>query len=115
MHPELEILLEIQDLQMLRRDLADASDVLSGILEPTPEYSRRLEERITERERRLSARVRSTYEKVAKRHERVVAPVLNGVCCGCFVQLPRGERHDAQGNAQLRNCESCGRFVYFPD
>ena len=112
LHPELEILLEIQDLQALRRDILTPEYGAAGLVADTKEHAARIEERIAEREQALSRGVRTVYERVSRRHERVVAPVLNGVCFGCFVHVPTSRGRDAERNATLRTCESCGRFIY---
>lgn len=115
LHPELEILLEIQDLQTLRRDIAAEEYAAAGIPVDVEAFTERLTERIAEREAQLSPRTQSLYRRIAKRHERVVAPVLNGVCYGCFVHVPTSKGRDQERNAGLRSCESCGRFIYYAD
>jgi predicted nucleic acid-binding Zn-ribbon protein len=115
LHPELEILLEIQDLQTLRRDISAEEYAAAGIPVDVDAFTQRLTERITEREAQLSARTQSVYKRIARRHERVVAPVLNGVCYGCFVHVPTSKGHDQERNTELRVCESCGRFIYYTD
>jgi predicted nucleic acid-binding Zn-ribbon protein len=115
LHPELELLLEIQDLQTLRRDVATQEYVAVGIPLDQTERAERLEERINERETQLSPRTRTVYDRVAHRHDRVVAPVIHGVCYGCFVQVPTSRGHDKERNTELRTCESCGRFIYYTD
>ncbi|MBX6332056.1 MAG: hypothetical protein IRY91_09435 [Gemmatimonadaceae bacterium] len=115
LHPELEILLEIQDLQTLRRDIAAAEYAAAGIPVDVEAFTQRLTERIAEREAQLSPRTQSVYKRVAKRHERVVAPVLNGVCYACFVHVPTSRGRDKGRNTELRTCESCGRFIYYTD
>ena len=114
LHPELELLLEIQDLATLRRDIATPDYRATGIAVEA-DYADRLQDRIVEREAQLSPRTRAAYERVAKRHERVVAPVLNGVCFGCFVHVPTATGHDRGRNTELRRCENCGRFIYYTD
>jgi len=115
LHPELELLLEIQDLQTLRRDITTAEYAAAGVPVDPTERAERLDERIAERETQLSSRTRSIYQRVAGRHERVVAPVLQGVCYGCFVHVPTSKGHDKERNTELRTCESCGRFIYYTD
>ncbi|HEU4564145.1 MAG TPA: hypothetical protein VFS05_05840 [Gemmatimonadaceae bacterium] len=115
LHPELEILLEMQDLQMLRRDITSSEYAATGLAVDPTGYAALLDEKIAERERRLSDRVRSSYQRIARRHERVIAPVLNGVCYGCFVHVPTSKGRDKERNTELRTCESCGRFIYYPD
>ncbi len=116
LHPELELLLEIQDLHTLRRDIAAPGYIeTTGLAESAEEYAQQLNERIAEREALLTPRVRTSYQKISKRHDRVVAPVLNGVCYGCFVQVPTSRGRDRERNVELRSCESCGRFIYYTD
>src|SRR6185312_7560326 len=103
------------DLQTLRRDISVAEYAAAGIPVNVEEFSARLGERITEREEQLSPRTQSAYRRILKRHERVVAPVLNGVCYGCFVHVPTSKGRDQERNSELRNCESCGRFIYYTD
>ncbi|HEX6966067.1 MAG TPA: hypothetical protein VF166_09730 [Gemmatimonadaceae bacterium] len=115
LHPELEILLEIQDLQTLRRDISTEEYAAAGIPIDSTERIERLAERIAEREAQLTPRTRTAYQRVSRRHERVVAPVLHGVCYGCFVHVPTSKGHDKERNTELRTCESCGRFIYYTD
>ena len=115
LHPELEILLEIQDLQTLKRDIDSPEYQAAGVAVETSTHVERIAERIAEREAQLSPRTRATYQRVARRHERVVAPVLHGVCYGCFVHVPTSKGRDQDRNTELRTCESCGRFVYYTD
>ncbi|HEX5437437.1 MAG TPA: hypothetical protein VFW98_09755 [Gemmatimonadaceae bacterium] len=115
LHPELEILLEIQDLETLRRDITTAEYAAAGVPVDPAERAERIGERIAERETQLSPRVRAAYQRVARRHERVVAPVLNGVCYGCFVHVPTSRGHDKERNTEIRTCESCGRFIYYTE
>lgn len=115
LHAELEILLEIQDLQTLKRDIARAEYAAAGIPVDVEVFSARLGERIAEREKQLSPHTNTKYRRIATRHERVVAPVLHGVCYGCFVHVPTSKGHDKERNGELRTCESCGRFIYYTD
>ena len=101
LHAELEILLEIQDLQTLRRDISADEYAAAGIP--------------VEREAQLSPRTQSALKRIGRRHERVVAPVLHGVCYGCFVHVPTSKGHDQDRNTELRTCENCGRFIYYAD
>ncbi|HEX5408884.1 MAG TPA: hypothetical protein VFW89_03845 [Gemmatimonadaceae bacterium] len=115
LHPELELLLEIQDLQTLRRDISGEEYAAAGIPVSVDAVAERLSERIAEREAQLSPRTKARYERIAQRRERVVAPVLHGVCYGCFVQVPTSKGRDKERNSELRVCESCGRFIYYTD
>jgi predicted nucleic acid-binding Zn-ribbon protein len=45
--------------------------------------------------------------------ERVVVPVLSGVCYGCFVAAPTAWTSRAGPNDQVTTCSHCGRFLYY--
>jgi predicted nucleic acid-binding Zn-ribbon protein len=115
LQPELEVLLEIQDLKMLRRDVQSSEYAATGLPVDSAEYGERLGALIAEREAKLSPRVAATYKRIASRHDRVVAQVINGVCSGCHVHVPTSRGRDKDRRAEIRNCESCGRFLWYTE
>jgi uncharacterized protein len=114
---QLEILLQIQDLQAQRKELQEGRSERQfqedAFRMNVAVAMARLDEKITEVVAELSPGVRRRYERVAVKSERVVAPVINGVCYGCFVAIPTSIASDAGERAKLRNCENCARFLYF--
>ncbi len=118
LHPQLDILLQIQDLQAQRRDL----------LEPEP--ARKVEEeefhvdvdnavqqldaKIAELRESLAPNVRARYDRVAQGHRRVVVPVIGGTCYGCFTMIATAAA-GSRRNDIIQSCENCGRFVYIID
>lgn len=118
MHPQLELLLEIQDLQAQRQGLAEEAlrDVESAVFEMKVEDAVRvLGEKVGELERRLELHVRSRYDRLSARGMRIVVPVLQGVCYGCFMAVPTAWAAEAARNARIDVCEHCGRFLYHLD
>jgi predicted nucleic acid-binding Zn-ribbon protein len=118
LHPELEILLEIQDLQTLHRDGTSTEVGAAELPVDTVEHARRthhLQALIAQREARLSPSVANRYRRLAQRHERVVAPVINGVCSACFVHVPTSRGRDSNRHSEVRTCESCGRFLWYAE
>jgi len=118
MHPQLETLLEIQDLKTQRREMEEASsrEVQEGVFGITTEDAiRTLDEKIAEMEESLEPRVRTQYRRAAAKQPRVVVPVIRGTCYGCFVQVPTALASDADRNEEVRSCQSCGRFLYLID
>lgn len=118
MHPQLEILLELQDLKAQQREMEVAEEESSLEIERKV-FQLRLEDavaelqaKIQEMEATLEADVASRYRLIAGKRPRAVAPVLNGVCYGCFMAMPTSM---SKTNEQLRWCENCGCFVYFVD
>jgi len=116
MHAELEILLEMQDLQEQRRALA--AGPVRGMEAEVFELEidgalRLLDEKITELEGRLSPSVHAGYARIAGGATRVVVPVLNGTCYGCFMAVPTSWSAEAGRNDHVRTCQNCGRFLYY--
>lgn len=116
MHPQLTLLLEIQDLRTQARALSTET----GIEEVEQEHFRidvdeavsELEEKTAELEDELEPGVRSRYDRVAGSLDRAVVPVINGVCYGCFVSIPAATAGEQDPNEQIRSCQNCGRFIY---
>jgi predicted nucleic acid-binding Zn-ribbon protein len=117
MHPQLETLLEIQDLKTQRRELDETQremqEAVFGL--STEEALSQLDAKILELEESLPLQVRNRYKRVAARLPRVVVPVIRGTCYGCFVQIPTALASDADRNAEVRSCQNCGRFLYLMD
>lgn len=117
MDPQLEILLQIQDLKAQRRELEEGQSERQVQEEAfrmdAATALAQLADKIAEVMDELSPRVRQRYERVAASTDRAVAPVIGGVCYGCFVAIPTSIASDARERAKLRNCENCGRFLYF--
>jgi len=71
----------------------------------------------TERDNLLSIvneRLRSTYLVLReKRNGIAVSTAKNGVCLGCFMNIPPQLFIEVTKNRQLIQCPSCGRILYF--
>jgi predicted nucleic acid-binding Zn-ribbon protein len=115
-HPHLATLLEIQDLRGQLRELT--TDPAAAHLQAehfkvdVPEATIALQLKIAELAATMDPRVRRRYERIAASLERVVVPVLDGVCYGCFVSIATATAGEVGPNEELRSCESCGRFIY---
>lgn len=117
MHPQLEILLQIQDLRTQRERLS-AAEAQERTLQreefhiDVDEAVETLSAKIREMEDELDGPIRTRYDRIASTGERVVAPVIHGTCYACFVSIPTSRGASAEGNSALHNCENCGRFLY---
>jgi len=120
MNPQLQTLLEIQDLRGQLKELSSQEDTSHlGSLEAEhfgidlEQAREHLAEKIQELEGELSPSVRGRYERIAPHRERVVVPVIHGVCYGCFVSIPTATAAGDQGIHQdLESCQNCGCFIY---
>ncbi|MFQ5746667.1 MAG: hypothetical protein ACE5HF_05555 [Gemmatimonadota bacterium] len=118
MHAQLEILLELQDLQGQESTLTRPAgrDVEARLFAlQADEALAILREKMDELADRLDPSVRGRYEELAGSVQRAVAPVLNGICYGCFVAVPTAWSSEAGRNEHIRSCPSCGRFLYYVD
>lgn len=117
MHSQLEMLLEIQDMKTQRRELGETEgerQVEEEVFQMQIEDAvAELGAKITEMEEALEPRVRTRYQRLAGKRARVVVPVVNGTCYGCFVKVPTARASDAARNEEIRFCENCGRFLYY--
>lgn len=116
MHSQLALLLELQDLRTQYRELQEepkAEEVESEHFNiDTGEALEQMGEKIDQLEEELETEVKRRYRRVKRSLERVVAPVINGVCYGCFVSIPTARARDQDPNEELQSCENCGRFIY---
>jgi hypothetical protein len=119
MNPQLQLLLEIQDLRGQHRELGSKEGGPGlGFLEEEhfgvdPAQARdTLEEKIGELVEQLSPTIRARYQQIAPSRDRVVVPVIHGVCYGCFVSIPTATAGDRDVHQDLASCQSCGCFIY---
>lgn len=119
MHPQLELLLELQDLKAQKEEMEmEGTEGSSGEIErdvfqvKLEDAAARLQSKIEEMEKALDPEIAKRYRLVASRRARAVVPVLDGVCYGCFMSIPTSITAD---NAALHWCENCGSFLYVVD
>lgn len=114
MHPQLMLLLEIQDLHLQKVALleepgVDEMEENQFKLDPKKAV-RALDEKIGELTEVLDPAIRDRCERGLPTLGRMVVPVIGGVCYGCFVSIPTSRTGDPNDAVQI--CESCGRFIY---
>jgi predicted nucleic acid-binding Zn-ribbon protein len=115
-HPQLAVLLEIQDLRGQLRELTTdpaAAQVQSEHFNVDLTHAvQALEAKIGEVVDTMDPRIRRRYERIAASLGRVGVPVIDGMCYGCFVSIATATAGEVGPNEVLRSCESCGRFIY---
>jgi len=116
MHPQLELLLQIQDLKSQRRELLE-SETIREVEErefhiDIDEAVRNLDTRIEELTGELPPPVRGRLERFARAGGRAVVPIINGICYGCFTAVPTANLSTSGQNEFVSYCEHCGRFLY---
>jgi predicted nucleic acid-binding Zn-ribbon protein len=117
MHPQLEVLLELQDLKAQKREMEEAAEssreIEQQVFKVRPEDAiAQIMAKIEEMEAALKPEVASRYRPPAATRDRTVTPVLDGICYGCFMAVPTSV---APTNEKIHWCENCGSFLYFVD
>lgn len=116
MNEQLVKLLEIQDMRSKMRELeagTEMEELQQEHFNIDPEEAiGALQERIDSLVDKLDARIKRRYERVAGSLDRVVVPVINGVCYGCLVSIATAVAGEQDPNETLQSCENCGRFIY---
>jgi predicted nucleic acid-binding Zn-ribbon protein len=115
-HPHLTTLLEIQDLRGQLRELTSdpaAAQVQAEHFNVDLDAAAlTLDAKIAELVATLDSPIRRRYERTLASLGRVVVPVIDGMCYGCFVSIATATAGEVGPNDALRTCESCGRFIY---
>jgi len=62
--------------------------------------------------KRIDERLLQTYQRMSRRFSRVVVPVEERVCLGCFIGLPTSTSRKSVDPSSLEICENCGRILY---
>lgn len=123
LHPQLDLLLQIQDLMNQQRELvgAEGEATREGARVEVEEFHVDVEQAVATIEAKiqdlvaeLEPEIRSHYQRIARGRKRVVVPAINGVCYGCFVSVATAEWPDVARNDNVRHCVNCGRFLYAP-
>jgi predicted nucleic acid-binding Zn-ribbon protein len=116
MHPQLELLLQIQDLKSQRRELVEngtGREVEEREFHvDIDEAVRQLDARTRELESELPQPIRSRLERFARAGGRAVVPIINGICYGCFTAVPIASMSVIGQNDHVNCCDHCGRFLY---
>jgi predicted nucleic acid-binding Zn-ribbon protein len=114
MHPQLMLLLEIQDLHLQKNELLNEpgmNEMEEGHFKLNPQVAAAaLDEKIQELKDGLELPLKNRCERGFPSLGRMVVPVIGGVCYGCFVSIPTSRSGEV--NAAVQSCESCGRYIY---
>jgi predicted nucleic acid-binding Zn-ribbon protein len=114
MHKELELLIQLHDLDMMIRDASEERSAneetgLGFTLRNLPSL-RQARENLW---RQLSENTADHYDRLFSKFGRAIAPVNNGICYGCFIQLPTQFVQNSRRNEGLGVCPKCRRFLYW--
>lgn len=116
MNPQLQVLIALQDILLMIREAKDpSSQKAEGKIGFQMTNLESLEATRTELESQLKPPIRGAYTRAQQRYGRIVAPVINSTCHGCFVKIPYAIDGADDRNKTLYRCENCGMFLYWVD
>ena len=108
--PDVQRLAALQDIDVMIRERRHEEELGFSVagLETLEDARKKLAGQIETRTLRL-------YERLAKRYERPVVPVIEHRCIGCSITVPTAKRKIGGNSGQdaLVLCESCGRILFF--
>jgi predicted nucleic acid-binding Zn-ribbon protein len=115
-NPQLQVLIALQDILLLIRDAKDpSSQKAMGKMGFEMSNMDSLESTRRDLEGQLKPSILSEYSRARRRYGRIVAPVINSICYGCFVKIPSAIDASDDRNKTLYRCENCGMFLYWVD
>jgi len=107
MNKYINLLLQIQDLEIARREsLVLHADQNHG------KVRERLGEHIGGLIAGLPQDVAEIHERIRAHYDLFVVPMLNDTCTGCFMRLPVGIVGKVKSDSQWVSCPTCNRFLY---
>jgi len=114
MHKDLELLIKLHDLDIMIRD---ASEEKSASEEADLGFVLKNLKSLTQAKESLRGQISQEtlahYDKLFAKFGRAIAPVDQGVCYGCFIQLPTIFVQESRENEGLEICPKCRRFLYW--
>jgi predicted nucleic acid-binding Zn-ribbon protein len=114
MNSQLQVLIALQDILIMIREARDPSQKKAmDKLGLKMDNLASLETTRADLEAQLSLSVLSEYNRVRQRYGRIVAPVIGGICYGCFMKIPSAIDTAEDRNDNLHRCENCGMFLYW--
>ncbi len=112
MHPQLQLLVALQDMEEMIREVEDKGDELEdmGFKHGGLEDLRKAREDVASQ---IEPRLMGWYKRLHGRFGHGVVPVVNNLCTGCFNNIPSSFVSATNVN-KVQKCESCGRILYWP-
>jgi predicted nucleic acid-binding Zn-ribbon protein len=115
MHRQLELLIMLHDVDLLLKESQDAntSKKLRKIGFKTAKAAEKIALARQKLLDELDKEYVDRYERLMTRYDRALAPVLDGICYGCYQVMPTAVATDKDRNREIRLCPNCGRFLYW--
>jgi uncharacterized protein len=112
MHPELQKLVLLQDIEANIREAEEQGEELKE-LGFNLDGLNQLKEKAEVMAGEINPRHLAYYRRLTRRFGHAVVPVIDNLCTGCFANIP-AQFVSATNENLLQKCESCGRILYWP-
>ncbi|HOX25868.1 MAG TPA: hypothetical protein PLL30_10135 [Candidatus Krumholzibacteria bacterium] len=112
MHPQLQKLVALQDIEQMIAETQDQGKELEGMGFSIAGLEA-LKEKATKLAGEIEVRNLNYYRRLTGRFGHAVVPVVDNLCTGCFANIP-ASFVSATNENKLQKCESCGRILYWP-
>ncbi|NNE43871.1 MAG: hypothetical protein HKN12_06665 [Gemmatimonadetes bacterium] len=102
----------LQDIDLMLRETETKKEEEMGFstkgVEDLQEAREKLKEQIEPRSLRL-------YQRLRKRYDRAIVPVIDHKCVGCQNMVPTAQRRSGEDRttSKVVVCENCGRILFF--
>lgn len=114
MSDRVQRLAQLQDLELMIREVEDPK---SKEKEEALGFSVEGLQQLQNARNRLVKQIPTSdfrlYQRVRRKYERAVVPVMNRICLGCFQALPTSSTSTVADASALPTCENCGRILYW--
>jgi predicted nucleic acid-binding Zn-ribbon protein len=103
----------VRELEQLKGEVTRANEEARARLKDVEVQLIEVEEKRKRLMPTLSQQVRAAYKRLFERYQGgAFAAAADGVCQGCFVNIPAKVVADLRSGRKLYRCESCGRFIF---
>ena len=112
MNPQLQILVALQDMEGMIKEVETQGDALEGM----GFKQGGIDDLVSARDQlagQVDPRHMSWYRRLTEKFGHAVVPVVNNLCTGCFANIPSQFVSKTNAN-RVQKCESCGRILYWP-
>ena len=112
MHPQLQLLVALQDTEGMIQEVEDEGTELEGMgfsHGGLDGLKKAHEELIAKIEPRLA----NLYRRLKGKFGHAVVPVVGNLCTGCFANIA-SSFVSKTNEGKVQQCENCGRILYWP-
>lgn len=111
MNPQLELLIMLQDLDLMIRELGDDANLSTEKkMGFSLEQLHTLQKARTDLAAKVEPALLGRYVKLYERYKRAVVGVKNNTCLACFLKQPT--QYSTEQMDEIRTCDHCNRILY---